>query len=68
MMVSCVGLFDHQTYHVLIFFSGGHMKTTVFGTPVDNAEVLVSRIAVFPGEFLDMPGALQKVQISMYWR
>ena len=41
------------------------MKTLVYDTPVDNAEELVSRIAVDAGEIRDTPGLFQNIQNSM---
>ncbi|GFT90599.1 DUF4817 domain-containing protein [Trichonephila clavipes] len=45
-VVPCVSLLGHPTYHVLIFYFWCHMKSLVYDTPVDNAEELVARIAV----------------------
>ena len=41
------------------------MKTLVLDTPIDNAEELVTRIAVAAGEIRDMPRVFHNVQISM---
>ncbi|GFU71600.1 uncharacterized protein TNCV_3035401 [Trichonephila clavipes] len=64
-VVPCVGLLGHPTYHVLIFISKGHMKSLVYDTPVDNAEELVARIAVAAGEIRNSPGVFQNVRMSM---
>ena len=41
------------------------MKKLEYGTPFDNAEDLVARIAIAAGEIRDMPRIFQNVRISM---
>ncbi|GBO03769.1 hypothetical protein AVEN_141044-1 [Araneus ventricosus] len=49
----------------LSFFLWRHMKTLVYDTPVDNAEVLVARIALSAGKIRDLHGMFQKTRKSM---
>ena len=44
------------------------MKMLVYDTPVDNAEILVARIAVVAGEIRDMPGVFQNARMFMHRR
>ena len=59
---------DRPIFHARISFCGGHLKSLMYESPIESAEVLVARLSAAAGEVRDTPGVFQRVRESLLRR